>query len=695
MPDAGLLQPLGAPGHLTLASRAARRRPAVAPHNASVTEVSGRPGRRAERTAGLFVLAVLLVTVDTRGFGLIPDGKEMLSASAAVARFLEIGVSRDFVNAPRRSGGDAVSRYGMGLSLVEAVPAALARATGTMRTAPLFVLVPILCLAGCAWAAARTLGRLGAARAPAAAFGAALVLATPLWGYAGSDYGEPLQALCVALSVLALVELRADPASRPWQVVLGIAAGFAILTKTLLLLVVGPLLLAAVFPPRISLEEGFLEGHRAGEEPRGKAGRAARRRAARGDGSSATRFALPWPLLSSFAGVLLLWSFFEWTRFGKLGGGYGGETFAYPFFTGLLRLTLLPNKGLLWYAPLAILAVPGFVALRRRDARLAFALAVSALALLLSASAWWAWDGQAGWGPRLLLPGLPCLVALAGVAFSGCGRAWRLAGAGTLALGGAVNALGVFVPFPAVYVLASQVPPQPIPESRAAGTQYEIGPGEDGILRATGPHHLSLTPAWSPIRVHALVLAARLRGGFDGALPDLDPGFRPILPPSPAPALRLALSPPRPGFWRMADRNWADPYVEALRDQLVRAIDTKDFPRAASLGEELTEREEKITSNDPRTVALVAESLRLGGAGAAALAYLSKKSPSSSSPSSSASAMSCHPWILFVRAMVQPPGDFSCLPENEREVFARAVDVARQRGWPLTAWNRAATTGHP
>lgn len=201
---------------------------------------------RAAGLAAVGVLAVLLTTVDGRSYGLIPDGREMLSAGTAVARFLEIGVSRDFVNAPRRSGGDAVSRYGMGLSLVEAVPAVLARATGSSRTSPLFVLVPILSLVGCAWAAARALGLLGAGRIPAAAGGAALVLATPLWGYAGSDYGEPLQALCVALSVLAVVELREGPAARRWQVVLGAAAGFAILTKTLLAIVVAPLLLCAV-----------------------------------------------------------------------------------------------------------------------------------------------------------------------------------------------------------------------------------------------------------------------------------------------------------------------------------------------------------------------------------------------------------------------------------------------------------------
>jgi hypothetical protein len=124
----------------------------------------------------------------------------------------------------------------------------------------------------------------------------------------------------------------------------------------------------------------------------------------------------------------------------------------------------------------------------------------------------------------------------------------------------------------------------------------------------------------------------------------------------------------------------------------VRAIDTKNLPRSASLGEELTRREEGISSNDPRTVALVAESLRLGGASgaSASLSYLSKKSSLLLSSSSS-----CHPWILFVRAMDEPPGDFSCLPEEARAGFARSLDAARTRGFTLTEWSRAVTTGRP
>ena len=689
------------------------------------------PAPRAALLAALAVLVVLLATVDTRSYGLIPDGKEMLSAAAAVARFFEIGVSRDFVNAPRRPAGDAVSRYGMGLSLAEAVPVTAARvlraATPSAPSAPVFVLLPIACLVAAAWATSRSLVLLGATPGWAAAAGAGLVLATPLWGYAASDYGEPLQALCIALAVLGAVELRARSASRRWQIVFGVAAGFAILTKTLLVIAVAPLLACVLFGTREREEGDFLERNKAEGESdrarsaskrgRGREGGTERRsvRARRRGGAAAARRAPPWPLLFSFSALLLLWFLFELARFGRPFGGYAGETFSYPFFTGLLRLTVFPNKGLFWYAPVALLSPFGFFALRRSDARLALALAASSGLLFLAACAWWAWDGQAGWGPRLLLPALPPLLAFAGLGISKFARPVRFGGALALLLGAGVNSFGALVPFPAVYALSSVVPPQPISEARAAGTQYEIERGADGVLRATAPHHLSLTPAWTPIRVHALLLAAKLRGDTEGSLareglPQLDPPFRPVLPSEPAPALSLALQPIRIGWGREyffeREEGRTDPWADAMRDQTVRAIDMMDYTRARALGEELLRPKNRSSAsdslNDPRVLALVAESIRLGGGEgasrdvldsgvAAVLSYLSRTSLSSSSSSSP----SCHPWILFVRSMAAPPGDLSCMPEPLREGFARGLERARRQGWPLTAWARAARTGRP
>lgn len=671
-----------------------------------MSEAGPSHGPRAARWAAFLVLAVLLATVDTRTFGLIPDGKEMLSASAALSCFLEIGVSRDFVNAPRRPGGDAVSRYGMGLSLAEAVPGvfmrALRLASPSAPSAPVFALLPIACLAAAAWAAARVLLVLGATPAWAAASGAGLVLATPLWGYAASDYGEPLQACCIAIALLAVLELRKSPASRRWQIALGVAAGFAILTKTLLVIAVAPLLACALLGKRE--EKEFLEGKRGEKERRGREARAVRARIRQDARAESPRPAPPWPLLFSFAGILSLWALFELVRFGRLLGGYAGETFSYPFFSGFLRLTVFPNKGLFWYAPIVLLAPLGFVVLYRRDARLAFASSVSAVSLLFAASAWWAWDGQAGWGPRLLLPALPPLVFLAGFACASSGRPVRIAGALALCLGAGVNLLGALVPFPAVYALSSVVPPQPIAEARAAGTQYEIGRGEDGVLRATAPHHLSLTPEWSPIRVHALLLRAKLRGDVAKSLasedlPGLEPPFRPVLPKEPAPAMLLALQPVRIGwgreFFLEGRERLADPWDDAVRDQTIRAIDVKDYDRARKLGEEMLGEEggRRSSSNDPHTAALVAEAERLSARGDAA--RLSSLSKQISSLSSSSTSFACNPWILFVGAMAEPPGDLSCIPEAGREGFARSLDAARRQGWTLTSWVRALRTGKP
>jgi hypothetical protein len=168
----------------------------------------------------------------------------------------------------------------------------------------------------------------------------------------------------------------------------------------------------------------------------------------------------------------------------------------------------------------------------------------------------------------------------------------------------------------------------------------------------------------------------------------------------------LALRPVRVGWGREyffeREEGFSDPWADAMRDQTVRAIDMKNYARAHALGEELLRKRNKDpdseASNDPRIVALIAEALRLGGGqgarvdardsgAAASLSFLSMQIFFSSS--------SCHPWILFVRAMAEPPGDVSCLPERQREGFARGLEIARQRGWALTEWNRVATTGRP
>lgn len=513
-------------------------------------------------SAGFIVLAALLATVDERTFGLIPDGQEMLSAAAAIALHGEIGVSRRFGNAvPRPGGTDAFSRYGMGQSLLEVPVVLAARGLRTLApeasTAPLFALLPIGLLSLAAAALSRAALALGLTPRLALPCGVGLVLASPLWGYAASDFSEPLQVAALSVALASILGLRSGDGAgtRGLEVTAGIALGMALLAKSSLLPAIAPLAALASFR-RETTETG-----------KGKRRMATTRLAPRA-----------W-FLGALVATAGLWAFFELYRFGRLLGGYAGEDFPYPPVVGLLRLTLFPNKGLLVYAPVLALAPVGLVGLFRFDRRLAAGLVASTLAIVLPISAWWAWDGQAAWGPRLVLPALPLLFLCVAGALRDRPTLAPLSVV-LVALGLAVNAIGALQPFPGVYAIANHVPPAPIPEGRAAGTPYEIERRGDGTLVATAPHHLSLTPSWSPIRIHLRILLERFRGGdvlarlSAGALGDLVPPFVPVPVAAPSAALLSGTSAFRWPFWGRAwlspQAGGLDPFEAAQADQARR-----------------------------------------------------------------------------------------------------------------------------
>ena len=122
-----------------------------------------------------------------------------------------------------------------------------------------------------------------------------------------------------------------------------------------------------------------------------------------------------WPAAVPVAAWLAVVALLNQARFGNpFESGYhfdSGEGFTTPLWLGAYGLLVSPARGLLWFFPLGLLAMPGWGMLRRRVSSVAWlALAVLIWHIALF-SLWWSWAGGVSWGPRFLLPALPALAA--------------------------------------------------------------------------------------------------------------------------------------------------------------------------------------------------------------------------------------------------------------------------------------------
>lgn len=122
---------------------------------------------------------------------------------------------------------------------------------------------------------------------------------------------------------------------------------------------------------------------------------------------------LAWTLPGLAAGILLfLWH--NHLRYGtpfRLGFRSGRDAFGFevPLLDGLWGFLFSPNRSLFVFAPVLLLAVPGFAAFHRRhraESRLVLALV---LPWTLLHAAWHDFTGGWCWGPRFLLPVVPPL----------------------------------------------------------------------------------------------------------------------------------------------------------------------------------------------------------------------------------------------------------------------------------------------
>lgn len=567
------------------------------------------------------VFLVLCSTAEERTFGTVSDEQQILYSAVSMATFGEIGIGRGQIFGVPRKGGDAVSPYGMGQSLLETPFAALARpwerTFGEHSSQTLFVFLQILLVTGAAMLAGLLARSLGAGRFGEGLAVVATALASPLWAYVACGFSEPLQALCFAgaaasaLLAASRESAGAEAAARRLAAAAGFFAGFALLTKG-----VNVVFAALLVSPLLVDSEGRL----------------ALRRRLRLAAAAAAGGALP----------AVAWLAFEIVRFGRPFSSYATQRFTHNAFDGLWRLLVGPNKGLLFYFPLLPVAVAGLVLLARAKGTRAAAVTLGATSAGVWAlyAGWWAWDGSHGWGPRFLVPLVPLLAAASGVAADRSVLLKRaailLAGFGVL-----VNLLGVLqVEAASGHYVASTG------GVRVSREEFESFPA--AFRTATGQkdpvvprNQVARTDAaFAPIPLHVFLLRQRLAASdaddaarrleaapWLGTHPDARPRIAVATPvlTTVTPLANYLVAPFRwPHLGAALERGDDDPpgtfndaWRNGLADQIFRSLDIgrpeRAIPLAAFLHEELP---------SGYSAAIYAECLRAAGRRDEARAFL-------------------------------------------------------------------------
>lgn len=367
-----------------------------------------------------FVFATLCLTSGTKPIA--GDASLMCAAASSLLNEGTLAVQPTRRDVSPGPDGRHYVKYPL-LTVLQCLPALMLR-DAVERRAPgdpaLYVLAPQLvphAIAALLAVGAFYLGlQLGLPAAAGVAFALLVTFTTPVWVGARSLYSETLQAMLTMWWMVAALRAR-DPSRWGAWAALGILCGLALNAKITLLVL--PL---AAFVDQ--LHERWT---------------AARFRAA--------LVALPGVLFG--AGAFLAYNH---ARYGDVfAQGYGAHAdgelgFSVPLASGVYGLLFSSGKSVFLYAPLllaAAWAVPSWYRERRRDLWL---IAIPSLFTLLVIGKWWAWSGDWGWGPRLLLPVVP-LACVPIVRWLGPAVRWRprLSIAALAAIGSYVQVLALCI----------------------------------------------------------------------------------------------------------------------------------------------------------------------------------------------------------------------------------------------------------
>jgi len=407
-----------------------------------------------------FLLAAYLFTYT--GVIQSSDGLAMFATTESMARRGAIDANQllwmDLQQGSYGPDGNLYSRKGLGMPLLALPLVWLAkqwRIVGLVQAA--LLLNPLLT----AWTGAllfRIGLRLGWTRNLSIATALIFGLASMAWPYTQTFFSDPISAWGLFAAAYGLLGYRQSGYKR-YLAAGGMAWGLAYLSRTVNLLTL-PVYLIGLY--------------------------LVLRRQARDRGQDfslsvtgvRTAISAHWRPITSFmipvvmAGLASLW--WNWTRYGHIfESGYAeSERFDAVWWLGISGLLVGPARGLFWYSPILLLAIPGSIWFWRHQRRM-FWLTLGLMGVyVLTYGKWYMWHGGYSWGPRFMLPLTPFLAMFAGPAWDKLIRGkvfgWfgRVAVVALLAISIGVQWLGLLVPFSLVQEeLARIVEPLFAPET--------------------------------------------------------------------------------------------------------------------------------------------------------------------------------------------------------------------------------------
>ena len=469
----------------------------------------------------------------TSAFSFVETGKFLAPSRFATKDF------HGFRFGAATASGEVYSKYPPGYSFVLLLFLPLAGLAGKLfgvAAAEVILCLPsILALLATTIIIWRTALRLGYGAGTARLLALAFSLGSYAWGYVGTNYNEPYQALCAAAAFYCLAAAIQEPRYwRTYSLIGGSALGYGILLRPYFGILAPALVLGALFGwlRDLPFRQAFLR---------------------------AALFAGPAVLVSAYLLAANLVLFGSATNF-----GYGQESFDTPFAEGFFGLLTGLRKGMFWFFPLSALVPWSAWKLWRSGKRWPVAvLAATAGSLILLIAKWWGYESGRAWGDRLILGVIPLIVLLCGgIAQS---RLARKVAVGLVALGIFLNTAGVLI---------NRMAYEKIAESA------RLPPGQHSLFNAQLPGHFWLLG----LELTAPVLGSQeanplwKRPPWSGSCPTCVPppyrdAMNPILNPWP---LRLFLSPER---WTRQESG----YMRGLLEIAIMRYEERSLARALEL----------------------------------------------------------------------------------------------------------------